>query len=60
MTQLMHWPKLVCRPVPTERLEVVSPLIRALRDDNPQVRANIANVLSGIGESAKQAVPTLI
>ena len=45
---------------PNQRLEIVSPLIRALGDDNPQVRANIANVLSGIGEPAKQAVPTLI
>ena len=39
---------------PSQRLEVVSPLIRALEDDNPQVRANIANVLGKIGQPLEQ------
>ena len=45
---------------PSQRLEVVSPLIRALEDDNPQVRANIANVLGKIGQPLEQILPALI
>ena len=48
-------------PDPNQRLEVVSPLIRALEDDNQAlVRANAADALGGIGQPAKQSVPALI
>jgi len=47
-------------PVSDEIPEVIAPLLKALVDQDSQVRANVANILNGVERSDQQVVSALI
>ena len=47
-------------PASDEIPEVIAPLLKALADQDSQVRANVANILSGVENSDQQVVSALI